>query len=427
LIDLSKLIDPALFPPLLTQFAITALLSFMIGLELHSYRRANDQDLGFGTTRTFTLIGISGFVLYAVDDRMMAYIAGLIGLVTLLGIYYHHRCREHLFSMIAPLLGLLTYLMPPVLMRFPPWFAVLYLVTILLMLGEKPRIRRFSDAIRSQEIVTFSKFLIMIGVILPLLPNRQIAAFIPVTYYQVWVALLAVSGLSYLSYLAQTFVFKERGLLLTGLLGGLYSSTATTIVLGRRARNQSPSYQVTRAIILATAMMYLRLLLLIFVLGHVQEARQLLTPFLVFMLASLTAAWFIGRLPAAAIQTENLPLSHPLEFKTALLFSILFVIFAAATSITVEHYGSAGLGVLSFATGLGDIDPFILSLLGGVTRIGENQLIAAVVIASGSNNLMKAVYAMVLGRNRFTLMAAAWLLLLCAASMVYVLAPLHGH
>lgn len=409
------------FPQLLTQFIITTAFSFIIGLELHSYRRANGPDLGFGTTRTFTLIGVAGFALYVIDDRLYVFMCGLIGLFLLLGIYYYRRTNVEQDSLVSPLLGLLTYLIAPVLIRFPDWFVVLYVVTILLMLGEKSGIRRFSDAFRSVEMVTFAKFMIMAGVVLPLLPDRQIASFITVTYYQVWAALLVVSSLSYLSYLAQTYLFKGKGLLLTGLLGGLYSSTATTIVLARRAREAPSTPQVAQAIILATVMMYLRLLLLVFFLGHVTEACQLLAPFLVFSGASLLAVWFVSRISGASeITASNLRLSHPLEFKTALIFSVLFVMFAAVSSVVITDYGSEGLHILSFIVGLTDIDPFILSLLGGNLGVSDTQIITAVIIASGSNNLMKAGYALAIGRNRFALAAAGWLVVLCVASIIYV-------
>jgi uncharacterized membrane protein (DUF4010 family) len=418
---MSELFNPAIFPPLLTQFLMTVALSFIIGLELHSYRRANEQDLGFGTTRTFTLIGILGFVLYLVDDQLWVYLAGMAGLVTFIAIYYYRRSNEHLFSLLSPVLGLLTYSIAPVLVSFPDWFTILFLVTILLMLSAKPGIRRFSDAFRTAEMVTFSKFLIMAGVVLPLLPDRQISSLITVTYYQVWVALLVVSALSYVSYLVQTYVFKEKGLLLTGLLGGLYSSTATTIVLGRRARQLPSTPMVTQAIILATAMMYLRLLLLLFFLGYVTAATHLLKPFLVLLAVSLAVAWFAGRLPVSSqVKAEHLSLNHPLEFKTALVFSILFVVFAAATSVVISRFGGEGLQVLSFIVGVTDIDPFILSLLGGTFDISESQIITAIVTATGSNNLVKAVYAAILGRDRFSLAAAAWLVVLFLISMAYI-------
>ena len=418
---MNSLFNTSVLPPLLTQFVITALLSFIIGLELHSYRRANEQDLGFGTTRTFTLIGVLGFVLYMGNDQLLIYICGFIGMVILMSIYYYRRASEHMYSLITPLLALLTYMIAPVLLRFPGWFAILYIVSILLMLGEKPQIRRFSDAFRSAEMVTFSKFLIMAGVVLPLLPDRQIAPFITVTYYDVWMALLVVSGLSYASYLAQSYIFKEKGLLLTGLLGGLYSSTATTIILGRRARQLPPSPQITQAIILATAMMYLRLLLLVMFLGHMDIAHRLLWPFLVLLGTSLLAVWYASRIPRGdEIKADNLLLNHPLEFKTALIFSVLFVLFAALTAFVISQYGTGGLHILSFVVGMTDIDPFILSLLEGTFRVSESQLITAIIIASGSNNLIKAAYALAFGRNRYALAAAAWLSLLFVASMIYV-------
>jgi len=422
---MNALLSSSFLPSLLTQFLITAVLSFIIGLELHSYRRANGQDLGFGTTRTFTLIGITAFVLYAIDEHLLFYLTGLLILTVFLAIYYLHRSGKGLYSLLSPLLGVLTYLIPPVLIRFPDWFVALYVVAILLMLSEKPGIRRFSDTIDNTEIVTFTKFLIMAGVILPLLPARQIAVFVPVTYYQVWSALLVVSALSYISYLAQTYLFKEKGLLLTGILGGLYSSTATTVVLGRRARQLPPTPQITQAIILATTMMYFRLLLLVALLGYVNEALRLLTPLSLMVILSLVASWLASRIPAgrdtpASPAAVSHPLSHPLEFRTALFFALLFVLFSAITAWVISRYGEQGLQILAFIVGLTDIDPFILSILGGKYPVNEIQLISAIVIACGSNNLVKAGYALVFGRNRYVVAAAGWLTGLFVLSMAYV-------
>jgi len=418
---MGEIFNIAIVPVLLKQFVMTTALSFIVGLELHSYRRANNQDLGFGTTRTFTLLGVLGFVLFLLDDQLWAWLFGLMGLFVFLAIYYFKRSADGVLSLMSPVLGLLTYSIAPVVIRFPEWFTILMVVTVLLMLSAKPGIRRFSDAFREAEMFTFTKFLIMAGVVLPLLPDSQISPLVTVTYYQVWVALLVVSGLSYISYLAQTYVFKDKGLLLTGLLGGLYSSTATTIVLGRRARQMAPSPQVTQSIILATAMMYLRLLLLLMAIGHFDAALKLTGPFLVLLAASLLAAWLAGLMPVAVkVKVDDLTLSHPLEFKTAAIFAILFVVFSAVSTVAISRYGSEGLQVLSFVVGLTDIDPFILSLLGGTYHISEAQIITAIVTATGSNNLLKAIYAMVLGRNRYTLAAAAWLVLLFVVSMIYI-------
>jgi uncharacterized membrane protein (DUF4010 family) len=404
-------------------FVVTIAFSFVIGLEFHSYRRAAGRDLGFGTTRTFTLIGLLGFTLYLIDESGRLYLLGMLLLAAFLLVYYARRLTKPRFSLLSPILALLTFLVGPIVLRLPEWFLVLFTVTVLIMLGEKPWIRRLSDAMREEETVVLPRFLVMAGVILPLLPDSQIAPpLITVTYYQAWLAMVVVSGLSYLSYLAQTYFFKQRGMLLTGVLGGLYSSTAATVVIARRAAETSDTRLVAPAIILATAMMYLRLLLLIFVLGHHTAALHLAAPFLLFVLASCAVAYLLYRKGCCAtagnIATE--PLSHPLEVSTAATFAVLFVIFAAVTQYIDSHFGSVGVHTLSFFIGLTDIDPFILSLLAGKMTLTPALIIGSIVIAAGSNNLFKAGYALVLARRHGVAGAALWLAGLFAASFVYV-------
>lgn len=408
--------------PLLVAFIATTLFGFVIGLELHSYRRAGGQDLGFGTTRTFTLLAVLGFTLTLLDPSLHLYAFGLVAVTVLLALNYWVRLRAGQQSLLATLIALLVFLIGPLSLRQPIWLLILYVVVILLLLGEKPGIRRFSDAFRSSEAATLAKFLIMAGLILPLLPERQIAPFLSVTYYQLWLAVIVVSGISYLSYLAQTYFFPSRGALLTGLLGGLYSSTAATVVLGRQAHEPGGDDRtLAAAIVLATAMMYLRLFSLMLILGHDAIAWRLAIPFAVLFAGSLGVAWLLHHGPATVSGKAGVPpLRHPLEFSTAVLFAFLFVVFAALTHWVIGRYGATGLHLLSFAVGFTDIDPFILSLLAGRFHVDEAGLAAAVIVASGSNNLLKGLYAVVLSRNRRVLPAAIWLFVSCLLSLVYV-------
>ena len=407
-------------PPLLIHFLLATLFSFVIGLEFHAYQRLNRHSAGFGSTRTFTMIGIFGFGLYALDAHGMLYAAGLAVLSVFLVLYYRQRIQEGNLSLIAPLLALLTYLLGAAAIVLPAWFLILFVVTMLLLLSQKQGIRQLSETFHGDEMVTLAKFLIMAGVVLPLLPDRQIAPFITVTYYQVWLAILVVSTISYLSYLAQTYFFKQRGFLLTGLLGGLYSSTAATIVIARRAGAGAAPGTVSPALILATAMMYLRLLVLILMLGGRADFMRLLGPFTLFTVASIAVALVLQRRQGGPKDGgESPPVKHPLEFGTAFVFAALFVAFTAITHYVVGDFGSSGLHVLAFAVGLTDIDPFILSLLAGKFHVTAAAIVGAIVIASGSNNLLKAGYAVALGRNRSVIPAAIWLALLFLASLTY--------
>jgi uncharacterized membrane protein (DUF4010 family) len=411
----------ATLSPLLIAFVATTLFGFVVGLELHSYRRAAGEGLGYGTTRTLTLLAVFGFVLALLDPELRLYGLGLLIVGGFFAIGYWHRQHEGRKRMLTHLVGLLVYAIGPLALKGPLWLPVLYVVVILLMLGEKPGIRRLSDAFRRTEAVTLAKFLIMAGLILPLLPDSQIAGFVTVTWYQLWLAVLVVSGISYLSYLAQAYFFPDRGVLLTGALGGLYSSTATTVVLGKRIREAPTDGRLSAAaIVLATLMMYLRLWALIALLGHGPTALHLLLPFGILVLSSAIVVWLLlrGAKQPAPSQDESPP-RHPLEFSTALLFAGLFVLFAAITHFVVSDFGARGLHVLSFAVGFTDIDPFILSLLDGKFPISETALLVAVIIASGSNNLLKAGYALALGRSRAVYPAVAWLGATFLFSIVY--------
>lgn len=407
-------------PGLIVPLILTGLFSFVMGLAYHGYRRLGNAGLGFGTTRTFTLIGVLGFLLMQLGPSLQLYALGLSALVLFLGIYYWHRTAQGHPSILGPLLAVLTYLIGPLAVRFPIWLLVAVVVAVLLLLEAQPRIRSFSDKLPTEELVTLAKFLIMVGIILPLLPDRRIAPFLSITYYQLWVAVLAVSGLSYLSYLTQAYLFKKRGTLLTGLLGGLYSSTAATIVLARQSRDNPASSDFAPALILATAMMYARLWVLVLALGHVDVARRLFWPFAAFIVFASVSAWFVSKITGAAPGPDPRPTAprHPLQFDAALIFAVLFVAFAGVTHLVLLRFGTVGLHVLSFLTGVTDIDPFILSLLAGKFSLSVAQVVGAVLIASGSNNLLKAGYAIALARNRVVLPAVVLLSLLCAVSVL---------
>ncbi|MEQ1668543.1 MAG: DUF4010 domain-containing protein, partial [Sulfuriferula sp.] len=386
-------------PPLFEAFVVTVLFGFVIGLEVHSYRRASNQDLGFGTTRTLTLLAVMGFVLTALDPQLWLFTAGMLVIALLLMLQYWHRLAAGEQSLLPTFIALLVYLVGPLALQQPLWLLILYVVVVLLLLSEKPLIRKFSDNIHSVEAITLAKFLIMAGLILPMLPDQPIASFISVSYSQLWLSVVVVSGISYLSYLMQTYFFPNAGVLLTGILGGLYSSTSTTAVLSRRARTTTNSGNQ----LYASAMMYLRLMLLFLLLGHTNIVRQLIIPFAVLITGSVILAWWLyrqGNHAQPQLQDSSRPIHHPLEFSTAILFAGLFIFFAGVTQAVIEQFGLAGLHNLSFLVGFSDIDPFILALLAGKYSIDTHIIATAILVATASNNVLKAMYALVIARNR---------------------------
>jgi uncharacterized membrane protein (DUF4010 family) len=406
-------------PSDLLAFAATIALGAVIGLELHSYRRGQGTELGFGTTRTITLIATAGFVLWRLGP--VPYAVGLAGILALLGLAYRARLPGEA-SLLPTMVGLLGALLGPLTLTTPPVLVAAVTVVILLGLGESSSIRRLSDAFPAEEGVTVAKFIVLAGLILPLLPNTEIPGIAGITYVKIWAAVLVISGISYASYLAHRYLAPGAGLLLTGILGGLYSSTAATVVIARGVQ-RDPSPQAAAAIIAATAMMYLRLLAVIAALGHVDIALTLAPPFGIAILGSALVAFLLLWRAGHEQKAAGVPApQNPLDLPVAFLFAGLFVVFAVVTQYVTGHFGAAGLHVLSFLVGFSDIDPFVLSLLAGKFAVTPAAVIGAVLIATGANNLLKSVYALFLSRSRAVLPAAAWLTALTIGSIALALA-----
>ncbi len=422
-------------PPLLLQFTVTSVLAFVLGLELHGYRRAQSEGVGFGTTRTLTLIAAAGFVLWLLDVGAphLLYLTGLASLALWLAVdLARHRAGGTAGdsaadggSLLPVMIALLAYALGPIVQTQPDWFVAAVLIVAVLMLAEKPLIRRLSDAVPASEGITLAKFLLLAGLVLPLMPDVALPGLPMLTYRTVWTAVVAISGLAYLGYVAHRYVWPGAGTLLTGLIGGLYSSTAVSIVLGRQARSDpAVAAQAPTAILLAVMVMYPRLLVLIALLGHFGTVRALLVPYgAVFVGSGALAAWLRWRAapPVAPAAAEPLRLEahNPLDLPIALLFGGLFVVFAALTQFIHAHFGAGALKLLSLAVGLTDINPYILSLVAQHGSIGQTLMVDAILIASIGNNLVNSCYALVLSRERRMLPVVSWFALCLAGALLW--------
>jgi len=245
-----------------------------------------------------------------------------------------------------------------------------------------------------------AKFIAFAGVILPLLPDQPISAQIPISPYNLWLAVVVVSGISYISYLLKKFVFPDSGIMLTGILGGLYSSTATTVIIARREKQGSAGAQAVSAIMTANGMMYLRILVLAFLFNSA-IATALAIPFLFLFVICIVLAKISGKKddaisPSLAESMNTAGNKNPLELKTAVVFGILFVFFAIVTEYVTKTYGGTGVTSLAFIVGVTDIDPFLLNLLQHQGGITETTVALAIINATNSNNILKMIYALVL-------------------------------
>ena len=388
-------------PKDLINFLVVTVFSLIIGLEQRVHHDEEKLEFLFGTDRTFTLIGILGFILYIIAPvTMVPFLVGGIILSLLLGVYYFFRIRNsQQFGLTSIIVALITYSLTPLIYLQPPWMALLIGVTVVVLIDIKEELFKFSTKFSNDEFLTLSKFVLIAGIILPLLSNKPISRTIPISAYQIWLSIVAVSGISYFSYLLKKFVFPTSGTIITALLGGIYSSTATTVILARKSNEETSQGKIPPGIVAATAMMYLRILLLAFLFNQ-EVALKLLVPFLVLIvLGGIVVMTQLKLTPHPDVtQYEVREGRNPLEFKTALIFGLLFAFFSLLTHFVINRYGHAGVNVLSFIVGVTDIDPYILNLFQDTGMKITIDLVAhATLIATMSNNIIKMIYALILG------------------------------
>ncbi len=392
------MIEHLAIPKELTDFLLVTVFSLIIGLSQRRMQMEKGDKIVFGTDRTFTFIGILGYLFYISDQSITLYLAGAAMLTVFLGIFYFIKIRDTgKYGLTTTLTALLTYSLPPVLVTQPFWLYLLAVVTILIFTEIKATLFQFSSRFDKDEFLVLGKFLVIAGVILPIVPDEPIVSYLAVTPYKIWLAVVVISSISYLSYLIRKFVFKNSGILISGILGGLYSSTATTFVLSRKSREAGQDRQLySAAIIFATAMMYLRILILVLIFNQ-QLYNILLVPFIILFLMSAAAGGYITLRNRQFLVTDKVSIesdNNPLEFKVAIIFTILYVAFTFITHFTVEHYGKGGLNILSYIVGVTDIDPFLLNLFQGKYAVSLDTVAQATLQAIISNNIIKLLYAL---------------------------------
>jgi len=383
------------------RFALLLGLSLFFGFAFEGFY-LDELPRRPGGVRTFPLLALAGGGLYLLEPHYgAAFIAGLLVIGSWIYAYIRRQSKDAADKVegpfIVPACNMLAYVLGALALTQPLWLCVTVAVAAVLLLGGRRTLHDWAARVPAQEIVTAGEFLILVGVILPLLYGRPTIPYTHITPFAVWLAVIAVSSISYASYLLQRFVFPNSGTLITSILGGLYSSTATTVVLARRSVEEGMTPELEAGIVAATAMMYLRVLVVCAIFNLVL-ARLLVLPIL--LLAAIAGGIAAIRSRSASTSKASHAFSNPLQLSTAFIFALLFVAISVLATFA-ESRGRAGIYELAGIVGVIDVDPFVLSLAqGGAPGIDTATAASAILVATSSNNLLKAIYAFVFSHRR---------------------------
>jgi uncharacterized membrane protein (DUF4010 family) len=384
-------------PPEALQLLLVLFLSFLIGLEREG--RKTESALGtFGGVRTFPLIGLLGYGLALLSDRsVLPEAMGLAGVAILMAIalWYKFAAAEAAKTpagVTSEISGLIVYVIGVLVQHGLFWISATLTIACLLLLELKAALEHLSQTLPGQEVLTFSKFLVLSVVILPIVPNQAYGPF-AINPFKTWLVVVAVTGISYGSYLLQRFWPAAGSVRLTAVLGGAYSSTLATVALARKAASIGQPRLVAGSILMASGMMYVRIAALVSIFSR-SLMRALALPFLGLAALALLAGWLwsLRKEPGGGAGASP-EARNPLELSAAFLFAFLFVAMLVASKLTLSLFGAGGVFSLAAIMGVTDVDPFILGVAQGTDeQVPLPIAAAAIVIASASNNLVKGIY-----------------------------------
>ena len=407
-------------PPEGVKIVLVLFLSFLVGLEREEHK-ATAGAYSFGGVRTFPIIGLIGYSIALISGTQLLPLT--IGFLVVAGFllisYWHKISTSQTAGVTSEMSGLATFLVGALVYYGHFWIATTLSVASLLLLDLKTALEKLAVRIPSQEILTFAKFLLLTGVILPVLPNQEMGRF-HINPFKTWLVVVAVSAISYGSYVLQKLAKQRGGVVLGALLGGAYSSTVTTVVMARRASREQHPHLFSGGILIASGVMYLRLAALLALFNR-QLMALLALPFLLMAAAAIGGGWLWTRRAdpsAQAVQREFQP-RNPLELIAAFLFAGLFLIMLVATQLAVTYLGRAGVNTLAAIMGVTDVDPFIMGMTqAGGTVTPLKVAAAAVLIAAASNNFVKGIYAYSLADRKTGVQSFAFLTALAAVGLV---------
>ncbi len=407
-------------PPEVVKIVLVLFLSFLIGLEREEHK-AVSGSYSFGGVRTFPLIGLIGYSIALVSGTQLLPLT--IGFLVIAGFlllsYWHKLSAAEAAGVTSEMSGLATFLVGALVCYGHLWIATTLSVASLLLLDLKEALEKLARRIAPHEILTFAKFLLLTGVILPVLPNQEFSQF-HINPFKTWLVVVAISAISYASYVLQKVTKAQGGIVLSALLGGAYSSTVTTVVIARRAAQEQHPHLFAGGILIASGVMYLRLVVLLALFNR-QLMFLLLVPFLVLATLAVGVGWFWTRRAdknSQTVQREYEP-KNPLELIAAFLFAALFLAMLVATQLAVTYLGSGGVDTLAAIMGVSDVDPFIMGLTQAAGTLTPLKVAAgAILIAASSNDIVKGIYAFMLADRKTGIQSLAFLTALAVLGLV---------
>ncbi len=389
---------------------LAAAAGLLIGLERERSAPEQSGDAFLGGARTHPLFALVGGVATLASRELgpLVLLTALLALVAFLVVNYHGDVQRDrgrgitseaafLLSFLLGALACTRGVVEPTSRRIFAVAGVAVVATFLL--SAKPATHRLAHTLSREDMASALKFLIVAVVVLPLLPDRTFGPLDVLNPADVGRFMVLISAMSFVGYAGIRLLGPERGLGLTGVVGGLVSSTAVTLSMAGRARERAElAAPAAMAVVLASTIMFAR------VYAIVAVVNPALAPAVAFPMGAAAAGglgaslwlWLLSR--RAAGTGAPVPFTNPFELSAALKFALLFGVVLLGSKAAAVHLGPAGSYAAGVVAGATDVDAITLSmarLSGG--QVAPQVAATTIFLGAASNTVVKAVMAAVLG------------------------------
>ncbi len=382
-------------PDLYYRFIVTLLIGILVGLEREYSHDLREEEI-FAGVRTFALMALIGAVAAMITDQLeSAWI--FVSIVLLLGgmitVSYFISASKGQVGVTTEVAALVTILAGGLCYWGYVQLAVAIAVAVTVLLSLKLEMRAFVQRLTKEDIYATLKFAVIVVIVLPVLPDQPLGSppFDVLNLYKIWLMVVFISGISFLGYLLSKLVGAERGIGLTGLLGGLVSSTAVTLSFSQRSQTEPDlSRPFALAIIGAWTVMFGRVIV---------EVAALNVPLLEVVWIPLAASAAVGLAYGLYLyfrqqssKTGEMEFTNPFTLGPAVKFGLLYAGILLVSSVAQTTLGDTGVYLSSVVAGTADVDAITLSMaeLAGVDgEVSLGTAAMAIVLAITSNVVVK--------------------------------------
>lgn len=383
----------------LERMGVALAIGVLIGLERGWSTRALPEGRRVAGVRTFGLVGLAGAVAALLSETLGGVVLGL-GFVALVIVMLSGRFLKVAdtkdIGVTTIVAALLTFALGAISMVGHLALAASAGVLAALLLSVKPELHSAIQRMDRRELLAVLKLLIMSVVLLPVLPRRGFGPWQTLNPFEIWTMVVLICSLSFVGYVGVKLLGERKGITLAALAGAVVSSTAVTITLSRLPdKDRGQVRLVGGAIVLACAVMYLRVLVVVSVFGLALLEGLAVPLGLAFVCGLIGAALFI-RSSDAGRTARGVVLRNPFDFWMAVKFALVLAVVIVLARALKEWVGDAGVFLVAAASGFVDVDAATLSL----SRMAPQQIpaavgVGAILLACVTNTVFKAAIAVV--------------------------------